>query len=226
VQRDIKKFKADTTAEQIHQREVDLSGRIIEHNIFNKLQSFLQEKGVQNTTVINGWEVKNTKGKLVGEFDFLIVSLPLRSVIHIETKRSQFHEASNNSNSKESQMSPLQKAAEQLRKCRNILLENIPFPISEDWQYLKWIYFEITSEDELSKTCHKCQDHILTPATSLDDWWSRITAKVESCNNEAVPKTGTYLKILQYLFHQMFIQDDVLSQSKHLPFNITPFFGS
>ena len=35
-----------------------------------------------------------------------------------------------------------------------------------------------------------------------------------STADEVLTQTGTYLRILKYLFHQMFIQDDVLTSGK------------
>ena len=213
-------YKPDSASNN-SQHENDLSGPIIEEHIFKNLQSSLQSE--KDTVVISGWEVKDENGVKFGEYDFIIVSLPLKSIIHIEAKRSQDTPIPKNSQSKRKKNDPQDKAAEQLEKLRKKLLADIPFPASENWTYLKWIYFEKTSEQRMRNMCSDCKAHILTTDTSFD-WWKQLKMKQESTKefktnqmstaDEVLTQTGTYLRILKYLFHQMFIQDDVLTSGK------------
>ena len=198
-------FKADPSTPN-EQQEKELSGSQIEQEIFTKLQSTLKQADAKNTIVISGWEFKGLNGMLVGESDFLIVSLPLKSVIHIEAKRSQINPKS------KGEKDPWQKAAEQLEKTRKICLKNIPFEASDSWRYFKFMFFQNTSNDLMDKICQACKDHILTPATNFNDWWGQFVAKRMPENDTTLSSKETYLQIIHFLVHQMFIQDDVLSK--------------
>ena len=193
-------FKGDPSAPNIHQ-EKELSGPNIEEEIFKTLKETLSK-------------AEGNQGLKIGESDFLIVSLPLKSIIHIEAKRSQI-----NDKKKSEELEPWQKAAVQLEKMRQNCWDNIPFKASDDWRYSKWMYFQNTSNDQMAKICQACQAHILNPTTNFKDWW-RLIDKKQMPEEDTESNKTTYLEIIHFLFHQMFIQDDVLSGSKLKGFHV------
>ena len=58
-----------------------------EENLFNKLRDVLTTLQVRNTIVINGWKDNGSQVRTTKEFDFLIISEPLKTIVHIEVKR-------------------------------------------------------------------------------------------------------------------------------------------
>jgi hypothetical protein len=101
---------------------------------------------VQNTVVLSGFKLKDLDSKTTGEMDFLIISLPLQSVIQIEAKRA-------NTNTSRSS------AAKQLNRGQTFFEENIPFPSSENWNYRKMMCFgEVVEED----ICDDCKPFVLS----------------------------------------------------------------
>ena len=206
-------FQAEESSSKDHKRAI--LGPKSEHEVFNELQKTLENKDVQNTVVINGWKVKDLDRTVTGESDFLIVSLPLEAIIHIEVKRSQ--EVSQGGGkagaTEKTERDPTIKAAEQLERTKKLLLQNLPFPAAEKWHYIKFIYFEFTDDVEMSRLCPTCKPHILNKGTDFAHWWeetSTALAQEEGSTLDA-KNTNTYNNIVKYLLHQMFIQEDVIS---------------
>ena len=91
------------------------------------------------------------------EFDFLIISKPLRSVVQIEAKFSN---------------SGVQRvcASEQLEKGFEFFQSTLPFPGSEDWHFVKTIYIGNNKEE----VCQDCSKHVVGPESDLSLWWDNI----------------------------------------------------
>jgi hypothetical protein len=89
--------------------------------------------------------------KTTGEIDFLIISLPLKSIFHIEAKRA------NTSSSRSS-------AAKQLERGLTFFEDNCPFPDSANWKYIKMLTFGEIVED----ICSQCQPFVLS-ANFIED---------------------------------------------------------
>ncbi len=100
----------------------------------------------QNTVVLSGLKQKDGDSKTTGEIDFLIISLPLMSIIQIEAKRA------NTDNTRSS-------AAKQFNRGQAFFEENFPFPSSENWNYTKMMCFgEVVEED----ICDHCKPFVLS----------------------------------------------------------------
>jgi hypothetical protein len=69
---------------ELKKYDVTIAGGIEEENVFNKLRTSVEKNNVNNTIVVNGFKDKGPGGMETGEFDFLIVSEPLRTIFHIE----------------------------------------------------------------------------------------------------------------------------------------------
>ncbi len=100
----------------------------------------------QNTVVLSGLILKDLGLKTAGEIDFLIISLPLKSIIHIEAKK-----ANSNKNRK--------KASVQLKRGLTFFKENVPFPKSENWKYIKIMCFGESVEKHI---CDQCKPYVLS----------------------------------------------------------------
>ncbi len=100
----------------------------------------------QNTVVLSGLKQKDLDSKTLGEFDFIIISLPLKSVIQIEAKRA------NTDTSRRS-------AAKQLNRGEVFFEENFPFPSSENWNYTKMMCFGESVEKDI---CDKCKPFVIS----------------------------------------------------------------
>ena len=96
--------------------------------------------------VLSGLSLKNLNSKTTGEIDFLIISLPIKSIIHIEAKKGN-----NQSNRK--------KASDQLMRGLTFFKENVPFPISENWKYIKMMCFGESVEKNI---CDQCKPFVLS----------------------------------------------------------------
>ncbi len=96
--------------------------------------------------VLSGLSLKDLNSKTTGEIDFLIISLPIKSIIHIEAKKGN-----NQSNRK--------KASDQLMRGLTFLKENVPFPISENWKYIKMMCLGESVEKNI---CDKCKPFVLS----------------------------------------------------------------
>ena len=202
-------FQPEEASSEEHKKA--LSGSNAEENVFKKIKDTFENQKVQDTVVITGWKVKGLDRRVIGESDFLIVSLPLEAIIHIEVKRSQ--KGSQKVETRKKNNDPTIKAAEQLERTKLHLLENLPFPTGENWTYVKFLYFEIPVEEEMSKLCSSCKPHILNKGTDIVHWWSQITTTLakEQRHTESAKSVQTYFKMVKYLLHQMFIQEDVIS---------------
>ncbi len=176
-----------------------------EEEFYDKLKKCLEEKKVKNTVVINGWKdngYKRTKEEKedpstpeerdTREYDFLIVSNPLRTIFHIEVKTS-------------CTLRDQQKAAEQLSKGYNFFRETIPVPQENGWKYVKIMCFgkDVGTFNEGCQDCRK--KFILGPDTDLNKWWDEITKDLNA--EENISKSKTYVDIIKYLLHQMFRQE-------------------
>jgi hypothetical protein len=87
--------------------------------------------------------MKDPHLKTTGEIDFLIISLPLKSIVHIEAKRA------NTVNSRNS-------AGKQLERGLTFFKENFPFPAN--WKYIKMLAFGEVVQD----ICSRCQPLVLS----------------------------------------------------------------
>ncbi len=81
-----------------------------------------------------------------GEIDFLIISLPLKAIIHIEAKKG-------NSNSNR------RKASDQLKRGLTFFKDNFPFPSSVNWNYTKMMCFGQSVENDI---CDECKPYVLS----------------------------------------------------------------
>jgi hypothetical protein len=98
-----------------------------------------------------------------GEFDFWIISAPLRVIVQIEAKRS------NSSNSRDS-------AKKQLEKGFTFLKENLRFPEEEKWIFVQTVCFDDSTRSE----CEKCNKFVLHKRSlnfirDLEQWWQTIS---------------------------------------------------
>jgi len=120
-----------------------------------------------------------------GEIDFLIISLPLKAIIHIEAKKG-------NSNSNR------RKASDQLKRGLKFFEENFPFPCSENWNYIKMMCFGESVEKDI---CDQCKLFVLSAnfiETKLTQpIANQIAAQFQSFWNSAKLLTGiSYFTIL------------------------------
>ncbi len=114
----------------------------------------------QNTVVLSGLNLKDLDSKTTGEIDFLIISLPLRSIIQIEAKNG------NNIKNRE-------RAEKQLNRGQEFFWNNCPFPEPESWKYTKMMCFGQSVEKDI---CDQCKPFLLS------------TNFVESNKTQAVAK--------------------------------------
>jgi hypothetical protein len=174
--------------------------------------------------VINGWKDKgnllderNPEYRPANEYDFLIISEPLHSIIHIEVKRKCIGEAQ-------------EKAADQLSCGLNFFQKIIPFQTLKDWQYVQVMYFgsddeKIDGNDELfnnSDFCTECQRLIIGPKTNFCQWWMDISAHITSRRMQYGQDNTTYLIIMKYLLYQVSISSTFLRTN----FSYEHCFGS
>ncbi len=95
---------------------------------------------------MSGLKLKDANSKNEsGEIDFLIISLPLKAIIHIEAKKGN-----NNSNRR--------KASDQLKRGLTFFEDNFPFPSSENWKYTKMMCF---GESVKKDICDQCKPFVL-----------------------------------------------------------------
>ena len=109
-----------------------------------------EEVKAHTTVVLSGLMLKgyNDDNKLttLGEFDFIVISLPLKSIIQIEAKRG------NNEKNREH-------ADIQLKRGKEFFAKNCPFPESENWKYKKMMCFGETVEKDI---CDQCKPFVLS----------------------------------------------------------------
>ena len=94
---------------------------------------------------MTGYIHKDGTAKVLGEFDFLILSLNLKTIIHIEAKRSY-------------NVAIHKKACQQLDKGKLFFKENFSFPSEEKWSYIKMAFFGENVED----VCQKCKPYFIS----------------------------------------------------------------
>jgi hypothetical protein len=209
-----------------NQRELEnkydatIKGGMEEENVYDKLRECLKKNNVKNTVVINGWKDKGT-GKLdeshplyreQKEFDFLIVSQPNQTIIHIEVKRTCSE-------------SNMRSAKKQLENGLKMFQKSIPFPRVQKWKYSRVIYFGLAEQDicfeqqslnqskeeqPFENHCLKCKNFIIGPKTDLSCWWNELIECLSQPITEKVQEQSddTYLNALRFLLHQMYKQQD------------------
>ena len=185
--------------------ESNLGGALLENEVFKLLQQMMEGSCVEDTVVISGWKDSNPKAKK--EFDFLIVSLPMKAIVHIEVKRTLSEETK-------------KKVVTQLEKGHSVIKGKVPFHAKSDWKYFQYILFSRreTNDDEIDKFLgsKRCSNFSCT-STDLGNWWQELVSERLKVTSASKSKTGdseTYINILKFYFHQMFIQKDVLTQGK------------
>ena len=176
--------------------EKNLAGKEVEQTVFQKVQSGLGK--VRDIVAISGWEVYGPDDKKVGDFDFLVISLQLKAVVHIEVKR-QLDERS------------LDKAFEQLAKAENLFRSSVPFPVCERWSYLKFVYFEILPESEQAKICCRCRTQLIQNDACFVEWWKQVQESALESNSCPVPVT-TYLCTIKFILYHMLAQENVITK--------------
>ncbi len=117
-----------------------------EDEIFEGLRKATTEIKAHNTVVLSGLNLKDLDSKTTGEIDFLIISLPLRSIIQIEAKNG------NNIKNREH-------ADKQLNRGQAFFKDNFPFPSSENWNYTKMMCFGQSVEKVI---CDQCKPFVLS----------------------------------------------------------------
>ena len=184
----------------------NLAGAEEEEGVFNKLRFALEKLDAKDTIVINGWHIE-VPVKDRCEFDFLIISEPLKAIFQIEVKQ-KCHD------------SAVQSAMKQLQWGQELFKSKIKFPEEENWKYVKAIYFALNEEnkdfksseekaDSEFKFCQNCQSYLLGPATDFSDWWEQMNTALSE--KESEPKSrnrNIYNKTVQFLTRQMYIQGD------------------
>ena len=175
-----------------------LTGHVTEHILFERLQLTLGNKNIKDTLVLSSWSDKGAQDRKNREFDFIIVSLPLKFVFQIEVKSS-----SNKPN--------INKAIEQVEEGRKFLSSIIPFPAEDNWKFVRSFYFGKLTKP--LKPCQSCHNFLLSHDTNLDEWWDGIAAEPqEEPNPESDGKT--YLRTVKYLLFQMFLQGDCITKGQ------------
>jgi hypothetical protein len=198
---------------------------MIEENVYDKLRKCLRNNNVKNTVVINGWKDEGS-GNLAKndplyraqkEFDFLIVSQPSQTIIHIEVKRT-------------CTQNDFDKAKQQLENGLKMFQETIPFPEEVNWKYIRVVYFAFaqrggkvnrnkkkpnssdppTGDKPFENKCLKCKNFIIGPKTDLNLWWNELINCVpqETTAKLQIQPNDTYLNIVRFLLHQMYKQQD------------------
>ena len=193
----------DTCVGENSAHKSNFGGILLESEVFKMLQLTLENSPVQDTVVISGWNDSTPTAKK--EFDFLIISLPLKTVIHIEVKRTL------NKKSKDA-------ATKQLDDGHSIISNKVPVPKKSNWIYIQYICFSHfdDSDEEIS---HFLESHILTLKIEFGEWWKDLLKQIPKDPTSDDPQlyredAEMYLNILKYLLHQMFIQEDVITQGE------------
>ena len=206
--------------------KLELAGPEEEEKVYNNLRSALENIGIQDTIVISGWNITHPYPKEdCCDFDFLIVSEPLRTVFQIEVKLTH-----NPNNRKD--------AGKQLKKGLHISQSRIPLPKQEHWKYVQCIFFAFDNNGKVfnshcnecqsvkehqckSQFCKDCQSYILGPETDLSVWWEQMSLKLsnhESQSSTTPLNTNIYTQIVQFLTRQMYIQGDCFTNQNLLDY--------
>jgi len=169
-------------------------GKIKEEHFFKNLGETLNCLELKNITVLSGWSDKGRK-----EFDFLILYETLKIIYHVEVKNSLSFKNMN-------------KAGDQLQNGYEMFSSKIPFPSSENWTYLKAMYFaeeNLKQEEKLELTpCAKCTGYVWNPETNLLNIFTQksLSEKLKPC------QAKNYLLALKFLLFKMFIQEDCITE--------------
>ena len=198
--------------EELQKHDAAIKGGMEEESVYNKLRDCLKKNNVKNTVVINGWKDNGSKTRTQKEFDFLIVSQPSQTVIHIEVKRT-----CSDSNMKS--------ATKQLENGLKMFQETVPFPKSQSWNYIRVIYFGLArkvmpsegdssshnkEEKPFKNKCLDCKNFIIGTETDFNLWWEEINGCLPQKNTKMIQGHlyDTYLNVLRFLLHQMYKQQD------------------
>jgi hypothetical protein len=98
----------------------------------------------------------------LGEFDFIVISLPLKSIIHIEAKAG-YHKSSRRS------------ASEQLESGLTFFKEKLPLPATENWKYIKMMCFGEFLDNEV---CVQCRPFILGTNFIIENTLQSISREI------------------------------------------------
>ncbi len=186
------KFKEIKYRFGLMKRDPNLAGSRQEEEVYKKLRSALERLQVKDTVVINGWNIKRKC-----EFDFLIVSEPLKTIFHVEVKLTYSG-------------TERKRAEEQLQKGRNLFQSEIPFPQQEEWKYVGIIYFGFDRrrnkfESSASPYCQELQLFVLGSETDFEAWWQEISSKLTETLSKHLNR-NSYVQIVQFLCCQMYQQ--------------------
>jgi DNA replication protein DnaC len=206
-------FKSIKLQRDIDNLDTNLAGCEEEEKLFVKLQSAIEKNQTKDTVVISGWNV-NLKSQKGYEFDFLIVSEPLKTIFQIEVKRTHTPKSRKS-------------AIEQLQKGQQLFESRIPFPKEENWKYTKLMYFALNEKkEEFSSSdfpfCQKCQSYILGPATDFSEWWLQWNIHkyppVPLKYQPAPLNRNIYAQAIEFLTFQMYIQEDCFTNQNLLDY--------
>ncbi len=205
-------FKSIKELKDIEDQDTRIAGCEEEEKVFDKLQSALEKCKTKDTVVISGWNV-NLKGQKSCEFDFLIVSEPLKTVFQIEVKKTHTQKSRKS-------------AREQLEKGKQMFEARISFPKQENWKYVKVMFFALNEkkEDFISSKfqfCLNCQSYILGPGTDFSDWWKQMNFNLtvlESQPPSSPLNRNIYTQTVQFLTRQMYIQGDCFTNQNLLDY--------
>ena len=175
----------------------------------------MKTHNVKNTLVINGWKVNGPKKQETKagldengpkkqeplnkerEHDFLLISDPLKTVIHIEAKH----------NTKEKRS-----AAKQLESGIEFFKQALVFPPEEGWKFVRIMYFE-----KGKNVCSDCPQFVFNPETDLDKWWKVFEEKtmkdVKRTQQDSSLRESSYIQNCKYLLHQMFQQSQIITKA-------------
>jgi hypothetical protein len=218
------KVQFDNIESRYNLIKLELAGPEEEEKVFDKLRSALEKLSIKDTVLISGWNIAFPKEDRC-EFDFLIVSEPMKTVFQIEVKLTQ-----NASNRKD--------GGEQLMKGLKICQARIPFPKQENWNYVQAMFFafnkkgqyfnshcdrhqSVTDHQCHSQFCKECQAYILGPETDLSAWWEQMTSSLTNKEYQS-PSTplnrNIYKQTIQFLTRQMYIQEDCFTKQNLLDY--------
>ena len=126
----------------------------------------MKQAETKNTVVLSGLQLNelndNNKMTTLGEFDFIVISLPLKSIIHIEAK------AGYNKSSRRS-------ASEQLESGLTFFKEKLPLPASENWKYVKMMCFGDSADNDI---CVQCRHFILGTDFIIENTLQSISREI------------------------------------------------
>ncbi len=191
------KFQEIKSRYNLEKLDTNLAGSEQEEEVFKKIRRALERLQVKDTVVVNGWNIKNKC-----EFDFLIVSEPLKAIFQLEVKQTY---------SKQTR----KKGAEQLQKGKSTLQSIVHF-LPDDWKYVGILYFAFDNRGKrfnlsTSQNCQNCQLFILGPETDFEAWWQELSSKL-TAKKSTIFDRNTYIQIVQYLSTQMYKQRDCFTK--------------